>query len=510
MRLADRLGLRRTQQDDGVAMVAAIGLIGLVGIVMMAMLAFTLREIRQTGHDRQRSSAITTAEGATDSKISLIQDAAPAGLPCDSVDTTTSGNDSLTRTTTVTYYDAAGNGYLCPSATTSRDGLSPLTVSTVVNHALVSTTSTSAPIAGQAPAVRTMESYVRLTPTFANGLSKAIFGNQGVSLSNNGEIFGQNGTPNADVYTNGNFVCNNNQYYHGSVYAALGSITLSSTCTVEVNAWAKTGFSATNTGVRVNGDVKVSSGNASLVQNATVGGHVYANTFSGAYCSNHPNKCVTPSVPLGDPPQESFPVFNWDATTQALWEAQGYTVISASNDSSIDNCTLSGDSNGPGAWLMSHSSTLTQPTILFTHCQVIIQRNNNVIKLGNNLAVMAAGGVSFRNSLTIKSTSATQQRNLYLIQPYNFVATPCTTDGITLDNQVTIEDSVYELIYTPCNVRKANNSTHYGQIYAGGVAQIDNRLTMYYQPLPIWGIDGHTNEVESYAVDLLYKRENVS
>lgn len=484
------------RDDAGIALVASMALVAIVGTLMLTMLAYSLRESRQSGRDRQRSSAVSTAEGLVDQTLAQVQSVAPASLPCGvgaPVVSTQAAPDTLTITRTVTYYDATGTAITCANLASS-----------VATQALVTATSVSGAIAGQAPARRTVESLIKLNPTFAYGLDKAIFGSSGVVLANRGEIFGEPGKTNADIYTNGSFSCDNNQRYHGSVFAQ-GQITLSNSCVIDVDAWSATGFTGTSPSVTISGDVRVSNGNAEAISQMSIGGRVFAATVSGTYCSTYPAKCSTGAGVTAAPPVQAFPQLPWNTATQAAWAAapasQGgpYT-----NVVTINTCTPIGSTNGPGQWIMDNAATLTQPTILRTTCQVVIDRNNNNINLADNLAIFADGGIAFRNSLTIDSTTSAV-RNLYLIQPWGAT---CATDGITLDNRVTITSRVNELIYTPCNVVKANNTDHYGQIYAGGTATVDNALTMYYRPLPVWGQTGTTSTVASYALDILYKREN--
>jgi hypothetical protein len=55
-------------------------------------------------------------------------------------------------------------------------------------------------------------------------------------------------------------------------------------------------------------------------------------------------------------------------------------------------------------------------------------------------------------------------------------------------------------------VHKANQSSTYGQIYAGGTAYIDNKTDAHYVPIPVFGAVV-TKRVLSYTADILYKRE---
>ncbi|MGN6331124.1 MAG: hypothetical protein ACTHOD_05655 [Motilibacteraceae bacterium] len=515
MRARLMVGMRgRARSDDGVALVMAIAIVGLVSVFVATLLVFTLRESAQTGRDRQRSEAITSAEGAVDVAMAKIQQQDPTSLPCDtsSMTSTQSKPDTMTISTTVTYYDVNGVQLSCSAVKNPSSNVAAAT-------ALIKSTSTTTPIAGQAAAVRTIESEVRLTPSFAQGLDKAIFGDAGVTLANKTELYGQGTTPDADIYTNGDFACQNNEHFRGSVYAQ-GSISLSNSCTIDVDAWAKTGFSSTNPQSTVSGDVKVSSGSAQI-NAGTIGGKVIAQSVTpSSWCTSHPGKCTTGNGVVSDPPAQPFPILNWDSNTAAQWAANGYTNVITLDSTQCTKYTGqsgSSSSNGPGQWIVDKGNNLSGPTVLVTSCSVLIQNpnknnacGNKTICLNNNLAVFATGGVTISNTITIQSTNTTT-RNLYLVQPYNAVSThPCTSQGINLDNQVSISSTINELLYSPCTIRKANNTDHYGQIYAGGVAQVDNQLTMYYRPLPVWGLSNTTNKVKYYSMDILYKRETTS
>ncbi len=486
--------------DEGIALLVAIAVIAISGVLMLSMLAFTLRETRQTGRDRQRSSAVSSAEGAVDQTFAAIPGAAPATLPCGvgaPVTTSASPPDELTITTTVTYFDGAGAQIPCASMGT-----------TLVAKALVSATSVSDPIAGQASARRTVESLVRMTPTTSSTLDKAIFADSGITFDNNVDLYGTGTTPDADIYTNGSFECSKNEKFHGSVFAQ-GTITLSNSCQVDVNAYAKLGYTSSNTQSNVSGDVLVSRGTATM-SSGTVGGKVRAMVISPAsYCTANPGKCIVSST-IPDPPAQPFPVLNWDSATAALWAAQGYTNVITNN-----SCDSGNNSNGVAQWMVDNGSSLPGPTVLLTSCKVVLQNpdnntacGNKTLCLNNHLLVVATGGFEVSNTLTIRSTSSAA-RNLYLVQPYDAAAThPCTTLGISLDNQVSVESTVNVLLYSPCSIRKANSAETYGQIYSGGTAAIENKTTMYYRPLPVYGVSATTTSVRSYSLDILYKREN--
>lgn len=499
----DEPGARGRPDERGIALLVVIALMAIVGALMVTLVTVAIYESHASGRDRQRSSAVMTAEGQVDSMISQIQAAPPGSLPCGPITTSpvAVSSDVMSVTTTVTYF-AAGD---VPVSCSALDD-----PTTVLAKATIKSTSTSNALAGQAPAVRTVETLLDLTPTYANSLDRAIFGNAGVTLANKADIYGQNGQPNADVYTNGNVVCNNNQSYYGSIYAQ-GTVSMSNTCTVAVDVQALKGFSGTNPGVSVNGKILVADGNISLTK-AKVGQQARASgTVTGDICATA-GKCISGDTSLTPPPVQPFPQYEWNASTEAAWVAAGYTNVVIFPTASCGMVT-SGPNNGSmdnvAQWVYQNMATMGK-TVIYANCPTQpfkVQQNHSTIALNSDLAIFDTGGFSFSNNTTITSSTSTLHL-LYLIQPYDSVSThPCTADGISLDNQVTITDTINELLYSPCSIRKANLSTTYGQIYGGGNVTIDNQLTMYYTPLPVPGLSVTGSPVESYAADILYKRE---
>lgn len=501
---------RAPRGDDGIAVVAAIGVVMLVSMLIITTVSVAVYEARATGRDRARSSAVASAEAWVDTLTATIQSTAPASLPCGPLTSSSViGGDNLARNATVTYYNDAGAVVPCSALPTTRAA-----------QAAISVTASTGPIAGTQPAERTIETLVRLKPSYANDLDKAIFGNAGVTLANHADIYGQNGQPDADVYTNGNVTCNNNQHYHGSIYAQ-GTVSMANSCVVEVDVHARNGITATNPSVAIKGRALVSNGNislgpASLGQQARASGSV-----SGNICST-PNKCFgSQSVPA--PAAATFPQMKWADHTQWLtnpeWSATGVDIVTFSGTSDpVYRCgmyglpgALNGKVDYVGKWLYERGPTLSRPTIVLANCPGQPVKLQGVdISLNDDVVLYTKGGVNFSNKTPITSTNS-EERRLYLIHAYDSVPASSVGscgDGIALDNQVTVHNLVDVLMYSPCSIRKANNTAHYGQIYAGGTAQIDNKLEMYFRPLPVFGVSGASTSVEYYNVETLYKREN--
>jgi Tfp pilus assembly protein PilX len=479
----------RARGDDGVALVVAIALLALSSTLMLTMMMLVIREGRQTAQDRARSSAVTTAEGGVDRALADLQGASVMTAPCGTTNYTNSDAkpESIAVQTKVTYYDAAGSVVSCSLI---KNG------SITAAQALIKSVATTTPSGGGQSVKRTVETLVQLKPTYTNDLNRAIFGNAGIVVSNSFDLYGQNG-PDADVYTNGNFTCSHNEHYRGSVYAQ-GSISLASTCTIDVNAWSKTGFSMTNSGAVVGGDVLVSNGTANIPA-GTVGGKVKAKTITPAsYCTNNPSKCVTGTDAAPPPTALSFPQLGNDTTS---WAAAGYTILNK------NNCADTSSSDNPGNWIDQNGQSLTGNVLVVTSCTLTFKPSVKIVDMNKDIVIFATGGIDLAQSLTFKSTNSTKHY-VYFVQPYG---SPCLAPnnlGVNLGNLVTMDSTVSELIYTPCDVHKANQSSTYGQIYAGGTVYIDNKTDAYYVPLPVFGVVA-TKVVLSYTSDILYKRETL-
>ena len=486
---------RRAQDDSGIALLVAIALMALVGVLLIVMVSVAIHENNASGRDRQRSSGVMTAEGQVDGLISTIQSAPPGTLPCGVLTppNVSVGSDTMNITNTVTYYDAAGAPLSCPVSATA-----------IAAKASIKSTTRSNRIAGQAAAVRTVETLLALTPTYNNELTKVIQGEGGIALDNNVTILGSAGKTDADLYTAGNITCKNSQHLWGTIYAQ-GTVTLAPSCIVEKDVYAKMGFTGdTGNGAVVKGKIESSQGLVDLKKtNVTVSARSKLAVPTGDACTTV-GKCFQ-DLTLTDPPISNFPIIVWDAATAAKWAAAPGNFT---NVVSNDVCSGAGS---VGQWFTDNAATLASNTVIRTSCRFTIPNRVSVVKVAKNVAIVATGGIELTNSVTIQSTT-TDVRNLYLMQPYDAVAThPCTTiDGIVLSNQVTFLNTISDLLYSPCNILNNNKGTLFGQTYGGGTVQVGNNLEMTYRQLPVWGVSGATTSVDHYAVDILYKRENNS
>src|SRR5665647_3899849 len=346
----------------------------------------------------------------------------------------------------VTYYDAAGGAVDCANL-----------ASTVLTQAKVVVTSTSNQIVGTSAARRTVETLLELTPTYGNDLDNAIFGNAGVSVSNNGTVRTPDGALDADVYTNGDYICPNgsNQEYHGSIFAQ-GSITLAGSCTVLVDVHAGTFVSVSHNQADVNGRVLAAGGNA-LVQ-GDVGQQVRATgTASGGACVPS-TKCVSGATDVAAPPAQPFPQISWAGLIPAAWNTElGFTnVVNATCGARTGN----GDNmDGVGEWIKANASSLPANTVVLANCAGVIDPTTGKaqrvymsgidLDLNKNLAIFASNGFHLDGAPTIRSTSPSEARNLYLMHPYTSLPT-CVpgTPGIYVGNNVEFQRTANVMMYS--------------------------------------------------------------
>lgn len=479
---------RITRDDSGVAIVITMAVAMLIAVLMVIVITVAIRESNASGRDRQRSAAVTTAEGQVDSLVAGITGTPVGGLPCGVLPASNQvvGPDGLTFTRAVTYFAADG------SQITNCAGMQAGTVAAA--SAKIVVTSVSGSLAGQAPARRTVETLLNLTPVIHNSMQKAIFGNAGVNASGNLSV--TSGAKNADVYTNGDFVCNGNEVYQGNLTAATGSITMQNSCQVIGNVSALSGLISTNGHPTIGGKAVVTNGNMSLggIYIAGVGAARASGTVTGTACAT-PGTCVSNVTTLAPLQQEPFPELTKANQIDWFVNKQGYTEV---------------DVTDPTAWLMANGATMTSDTVLVTTNRMTMSQPVNNLALNRNVAILADGGFDIQKAKDILSTTSAS-RNLYFIQPYDAVTThPCYSNyGVQISNLVTMDATINDLVYTPCNVYKANQGVHQGQVYGGGIVTLDNNTSLAFVPLPTGNVDYATVLIDSYSTNIVYTRENV-
>lgn len=492
------------RDERGIAMITAI----LVTMVVLALgivaLQLATHSVYSSAYDRKRVQAIAAAEAGINAVYSRIQNSTPAQL-ADTTSATSSlcgtnpftGNMAMDPTAqyavTITYYGTyppSGSPLACANLASTIAQIQKKNGSFAADITSVGTAVTSSTVNSVS---RTLQAEVQLQPTTA--FQKAIFSNGGFGQNgnlNNVTITGSDGA-NGNVYTNGDFGCNNGTTIQGSVYAQ-GTGDLENSCQVVGDLW--TGGNITlggNAKPAVGNDVTSSQGNLTITNPSTVGGSVKVDgTCTG--CTGAVAGTVATGSYSAMPPQFAFPPLEWATGTandyEPLFTAQGYAVDTSHTCSTLPS-TLAANT----VYVLSGSCSFAGQT--FTVPQ---PSSSGTPDLG--VAFIVDGSVSlaqkttFQNAVSCDPTT-TQCPFVSFIVPSNDVpgftsAVPCpspyNTSGaydISANNNKNLT-GLNVFAYTPCNVNFNNNSSNwYGQIYAGNDANIKNLYTQGYQQFPL-------------------------
>lgn len=493
-----RITRRTPSGDEGIALVVAMAVVMLVTIMVVTVTTIAIYQSGATGRDRQRSSAVASAEGLVDSLAAQVSESAPADLPCGEQDETgTVVRDTLTSVAEVRYMDIDENPIDCLDVEAGVQA----------SFASISVTTTADVIGQGIPARRTVETLIRLTPLYSTKLDKALFSNTGIAIGNNGDIMDSTDGP-ADVYTNGTIYNDSggNQVVEGSLLSQ-GNINWTKQLTVKGDVWAKGSVALTHNsgggGVLVTGSVLSSTSNVTLSNKVTVQKDVEAEgTIAWTGCDDN---CFAP-VSVDDPPYTAIPPITWASV--ADWQANGYGTVVRFGAGGAACGTASSKLDNAGSWIVNNAAGLTQPTILISDCPEPVKIDGPTVTLGNDLAVFSRSGFTLR-SMTFagnSSTLANDPRLLYLIQPQDVT---CSGTSITLNSKVIATSRIKTLLYSKCAITLDQQTDITGQIYAGGTITVSNNSNVTYGSLDAWSA-GASTDIVAYRVETLYKRENQS
>lgn len=243
-----RARIRIAREQEGFALPSVIAIFAIVAIVSLTLAGMAVHAVGFSTATR----ATTQSRSAADSGINIAltqmgQSDATLGLderfPCSLTPASTLIEQFTVQ---VHYFDAAGSELLCSGAN--------LTVSMLDKpvKAIIDSTgvATSKGVAGQSAGDRrTVTAVVKIdietTPGEPYGLTKSIFSDGPLGISNATHITDSLGQTSADVYSNGDVVCDTSQNFEieGSIYAQ-GNVTLDNPCVVQGDVWAAGHYSA--------------------------------------------------------------------------------------------------------------------------------------------------------------------------------------------------------------------------------------------------------------------------
>lgn len=480
---------RHHRDEDGIALMMAMMVIFVATILAVAALGLANHSLSATGLDRNRTQSVGAAEAGLDNAVYLIQHAG-ANLPCTDSGTLSTSPGKASYSVTVNYYSTnppSGSPLSC-------NGTLPST-----SIAAAAEITSKAYIGSSSATGRAMEALVALSPQ--DGLGDAIYGYNLISLSNNATMNRMAGStaPDADLYTNGDFVCSNNETIDGSVYAQ-GSITANNgnTCSV-TGSYEAVGPVSLDGKMTVGHDV-VSAGPGSsstvTLKNVTVGGSVTAagavstqnTTISGTTTQNATGLTV---------PTQPFPQYTFQQSYYNGWAVYN----------NVTDCSTSPSDTNSVYYIVNHMSTATANTVINTSCA--LSWSSTSFNLAKDLVIFSGGGFSTSQQVKVDSTD-TSTHNLELIVPYG---TSCGSGNGTISlSQLTSlgngnnPDDIDTFLYTPCNVTLANNQGITGQVYSDGTVTITNKWTMTMQEMPLFGPITNATPL-SYVAEYDYKRE---
>lgn len=484
---------RREPRDEGVALVVTM-MVMLISVTLVTLvIGVAITTNRQSGQDRQRTVAINAAEAAVDASYAMLQSSGtslPCVWPASGTSSVSSSPETATARATITYFKSDGTplGHCLTGADVSTNS----TFQAVIDGYGQASS-------GGSTTTRRMQALVKLTPVYSNSVDKAIFADGNINFTNNTTLTGDGSGANADVYTNSNFICANNESFAGNINSQ-GNITVQGSCTIAGDAWAAGSLNySSGANGSIGGRALAAGGAITLPGNYSVNGTLLATgaiNWSGCSAAG---KCYA-NTTVSAPPAVPFPIMygpnsaGWGAA-MADWQGAGFTIYSDTNCTTIKSD------------IINTFAKKTTKTLVTTPCPVNFSKDKT-IPLSSDLAIYSYGGFSSSQQVSFASSVSGSARNLYWVVPYDAaVSRPCTTPSITTDNLFNFTTDVNMLVYDPCSISFSNSSTHIGQIYGGSDVTINNKFAMQFQKVPVFGVDPSSTPLLSYKVDISYKRE---
>jgi Tfp pilus assembly protein PilX len=458
------------RDEQGMAMITAILISVVVLGLAVAATGIAISSNNQSARDRTRLQTIDAAEAGLNETSLKMEQSAPASLPC-TVSGDLDANPPVHYQVTISYYATwppTGSPMTCPpTATPAAATVASLGTSTV---------------GSQTP--RKMVTQVRLTPRYG-GFDTAIFSDTLLGLENNLEIIGDQGND-ADVYTNGSVDCNNSLALQGSLLAQ-GGVTMSSSCSVTEDVYAKNAITMSN-GSRIGHNAMSSKGSISLANGAQIDNNATAYdtiTLSGSARIGGSRTQDYTSLP--DPPAKTLPTIDYDATK---WSAAGYTIETHTCDTAKSRL-LGGLPDDGRNYVIR----------IATNCPLTFT-NNSSITVRQDVAIIFDGQVTFENKSDWYSGDG-EEHSILFINPASTSGTCSSRNpAFSTSNNTSFADELQVFVYTPCQASFNNSNKIKGQFMAGRVI-IANNFDLYYSPIPVPGF----GDVSGFDQDIAFQRE---
>jgi hypothetical protein len=479
---------RLRDEEGGVAMIMALAVAFVVLLLTTVVVAQSIHSLESSGYDRERLLSVNAAEAGTNEWYAYLQTTPALSMSVDPGCNASTGTLSIAQTVqsgpSAAAFDAVGTFYASDGATTMNCS----TFSDTNYPAFVKVRSTGT-INGSPN--RTLETYVRLTPSYG-GFGAAILAVNGTTITNNFTINGSSGND-GDIYIlNGDFRVTNSMTLSGNVYVPNGTAQVENTSTVKGNVWANGTVTLQNSAT-IQGDALSSTGDVTgagfINDDATAAGDVVTAglTIGGI---------VTEGVTMPAVPTQAFPQIT---SSTAAWIASGYTLVDYSaNPGSPSKCAQARD------WIKN-----TWPTSAITNALVRIDQtctfapnppNNETFSVKGNLAILNDGGFNFSQQSNWNGTAGSI-KNIHFISVYSGAACAGTKD-IFVSNNTNFNSYTNVSFYTPCAASMNNTNAFSGQVLSKDIT-IGNNFKMTYKPVLVPGITGITG----FKQDIAYIHE---
>jgi hypothetical protein len=485
--------LLRPRNETGIALVSVVMIAMVVALMTVVAMAVTVHSLDQTKVNRRRVQATPAAEAGIDLAVNQLSTSAYSGMPCTLSGSLSTQPGQASYSVTLSYYSTfpiSGSPMTCPLSS------APAAVE------VVSTGTTTNATYGRPR----MEALIQLTPVPSTGLTKAIFSDQIFWPQNATTVLGNSGND-ANVYSNTDVKCAGTLTVNGSIYAqgvvggtapdgasarncrtlvdthAKGSVDVSGTFTVGHDVISSGSSITLGSGVTVTHDAKAATTNT--------GG-----TVNGSRLSSQSG--------IADPPTESLPTVTYSATNWSGWDVRDEGTSCANAQADINSM-----------------ASATQKRLVRVTGSCIVQLPNggssSQLKLAQDLAVVADGGIKNTGETWMGSTNSTRHK-VYLIVPNAAVTTasPCnyslSVPDSTGAHDIDFKGEFYDLsgaldffFFSPCKVL-VENATHSlsGQMYAKEI-MFKNNTSLSYVPFTVPGVT--TTSSGRFTTQIVYKRE---
>ncbi len=450
----------------------------LLSVVLMtlAMTAFAVTGFNIDGASQtvQEVQAAASAEAGMSSAYHAIASAPDAAsLPCSLSGSLSGGPGGAAGgySAVVDYFSAGGN----PPPGDSGISCAAVQSGSVVPIEAEITVRGEGMLGGRS----TTQSAVSLVSVVEEASGYAIFSASGLSFSN-GVSVSAPGNESATVYAGGDTSCPNSVDLMANIVTT-GSVSMSNACTVSGGVWSSGQLTMANT-AQIDGNAVVAgagdgitmTNDSSIEGDALAAGPVQVSapaTISGTESEDSGNVPEPPSIPL--------PGLQLDS---AGWQAVGYVV-----EPPDDDCNpASSDPYGIYAELDALASATTRE-VLQTTCSIDLY-GNQVVGVAHSVAIFSSGGFSFSNNSQITSADGASHTVDLIVPSSTSSGSSGCSAGIDLSNHTALPSPIVSLLYTPCTVSMANNTSITGQVIAGSI-DLANSFSLDYAPVgPVPGL----------------------